>query len=78
MAGERGTDALATTLRTFFGLGGFAVHYNILDTKTLEAARKHPGDYPDLQVRLCGWNVLFSSLSDKEKDEFIARSKKEG
>lgn len=78
VAGERGTDALATTLRTFFGLGGFAVHYNILDTKTLEAARKRPGDYPDLQVRLCGWNVLFSSLSDKEKDEFIARSKKEG
>ena len=36
---------------------------------------EHPEDYPNLQVRLCGWNVLFSSLSDKEKDEFISRSK---
>lgn len=75
VAGENGLSALVTTLRTYLALGGFAVHYNVLDTKTLEAARERPGDYPNLQVRLCGWNVLFSSLSDKEKDEFIERSK---
>ena len=75
VVGENGLNALVTTLRTYLDLGGFAVHYNVLDTKTLEAARECPGDYPNLQVRLCGWNVLFSSLSDKEKDEFIERSK---
>ena len=75
VAGENGLSALVTTLRAYLDLGGFAVHYNVLDTKTLEAARERPGDYPNLQVRLCGWNVLFSSLSDKEKDEFIERSK---
>lgn len=76
--GENGLRALTTSLLTYLDLGGFAVHYNVLDTETLKRARLSPADYPDLQVRLCGWNVLFSSLSDKEKDEFIARSEHDG
>lgn len=71
--GQSGLHALVAGLRTYFELGGFAVHYNILDAQTLERAKACPEDYPNLQVRLCGWNVLFSSLSDREKDEFIAR-----
>ena len=74
--GDAGLKALTATLRTYFSLGGFAVHYNILDTETLKAAKAHPEKYPNLQVRLCGWNVLFSTLSEQEKDEFIARSSK--
>ena len=46
----------------------------MLDTEILKDAKENPEKYPNLQVRLCGWNVLFSSLSEKEKDEFIARS----
>lgn len=76
--GENGLRALTASLLTYFDLGGFAVHYNVLDTETLKKAKKTPQDYPNLQVRLCGWNVLFSSLSDKEKDEFIARSEHAG
>ena len=72
--GERGLDALVTSLDAYFALGGFAVHYNVLDTEILNDAKLHPEKYPNLQVRLCGWNVLFSTLSEKEKDEFIARS----
>ncbi len=74
--GENGIKALVASLKTYFELGGFAVHYNVLDTKILIDAKKNPEKYPTLQVRLCGWNVLFSSLSEKEKDEFIARSMK--
>ncbi len=77
VSGENGLKALCATLRAYFSLGGFAVHYNILDTKALEKAKKCPEAYPELQVRLCGWNVLFSSLSEREKDEFIARSRRE-
>ena len=72
--GKNGIKAMVSTLKTYFGLGGFAVHYNVLDTEVLKDARLKPEKYPNLQVRLCGWNVLFSSLSEKEKDEFIARS----
>ena len=72
--GEDGISALVSTLRTYFGMGGFGVHYNVLNTDLLRAAKSSPEDYPNLQVRLCGWNVLFANLSEKEKDEFIRRS----
>ena len=72
--GENGLNALVASLKTYFELGGFSVHYNVLDTEILKDAKQNPEKYPNLQVRLCGWNVLFSSLSEKEKDEFIARS----
>ena len=74
--GEAGLQALVGALKTYFELGGFAVHYNVLNTETLRDAKAHPEDYPNLQVRLCGWNVLFNTLSEKEKDEFIRRSEK--
>ena len=72
--GENGLNTLFSTLKTYFELGGFAVQYNVLDTEVLKDAKLNPEKYPNLQVRLCGWNVLFSSLSEKEKEEFIARS----
>ena len=72
--GQNGIKTLLATLLTYLERGGFAVQYNILDTEILKEAKLNPEKYPNLQVRLCGWNVLFSSLSDKEKDEFIARS----
>lgn len=75
--GENGINALFSTLKTYFARKGLAIHYNVLDTETLKKAKEDPAAYPNLQVRLCGWNVLFSSLSEKEKDEFIARSEKE-
>ena len=74
VAGENGLNAMNTALMTFFEMGGFGVHYNVLNTEVLKKAKEDPSAYPNLQVRLCGWNVLFSSLSEKEKDEFISRS----
>lgn len=75
--GKNGLLALTSTLKTYFERGGFAVHYNVMNTDVLKEAVTDPDKYPNLQVRLCGWNVLFSSLSNKEKAEFIARSEKE-
>lgn len=72
--GKNGINMLVSALKTYFEMGGFAVHYNILDTEVLKDAKVNPEKYPNLQVRLCGWNVLFSTLSEKEKDEFIMRS----
>ena len=55
-------------------MGGHQLQINAVNRDTLLDAQKNPEKYKGLQVRLCGWNVLFSTLSDKEKDEFIARS----
>lgn len=72
--GENGTNVLVATLETMLQVGAQTVHYNILDTETLRDAQVHPEKYPNLQVRMCGWNVLFTHLSKKSQDEFIARS----
>ena len=74
VCGENGIRALLSTLKTYFGRKGLAVHYNVLNTDTLRRAKEDPSAYPNLQVRLCGWNVLFNSLSEKEKDDFISRA----
>jgi len=72
--GENGTTVLLSTLQTYLEKGGFAIHYNVLDTDTLMDARLHPENYPNLQVRLCGWNVKFTELSPQAQEEFIRRS----
>lgn len=72
--GENGINSMVSTLLSYFELGGFAVHYNVLDAAVLKDAKLNPEKYPNLQVRLCGWNVLFTRLSEKEQNEFIARS----
>ncbi len=77
VVGEDGLEAMYSTLVTYMKLGGFAIHYNVLDASTLRAAMEKPEDYPNLQVRLCGWNVLFSNLSKEEQLEFIKRSSAE-
>lgn len=74
VAGENGLNAMLAALEAYFEMGGFAAYYNVLNQETLKAARENPELYPDLQVRLCGWNELFSSLKDYEKDEYIARA----
>ena len=74
--GKNGLNSLVSSLKTYFDLGGFAVHYNVLNGDILRKAKENPELYPNLQVRLCGWNVLFNSLSEREKNEFIARAEK--
>jgi len=72
--GEDGLSALTATLETYMRLGGMAIQYNVLDASVLRAAQRDPSLYPNLQVRLCGWNVLFSTLSRAEQDEFILQA----
>ena len=74
--GENGLEALYATLKTYLERGGFAIHYNILNADTLRAAQKRPEDYPNLQVRVCGWNMLFSRLPKHQQDEYITRSER--
>lgn len=74
--GENGLQALYATLKTYLARGGFAIHYNVLDGAILRAAQKQPEDYPNLQVRVCGWNMLFSRLPKHQQDEYITRSER--
>ena len=71
--GENGLNAMYATLKTYLDRGGFSVHYNVLNSETLRAAQKKPEDYPNLQVRVCGWNYLFNNLPKEQQDDYIAR-----
>ena len=63
---------IAGVLAAYFERGGQSIHLNCFDSSVLREAREHPERYPDLQVRVCGWNVLWRDLSRAEQDHFIA------
>lgn len=63
---------IATILATYFKNGGQCLHLNCFDSRLLREATAHPEKYPDLQVRVCGWNVRWADLSPQEKRHFIA------
>lgn len=54
--------------------GGQTMQFNIFNTQTLKDAQKHPEKYQNLQVRVCGWNVLWNNLSKKEQNAYITRA----
>ena len=54
--------------------GGHAMHINVFDADTLRDAQAHPEKYSDLQIRVCGWNVLWSNISKAEQDGFIRQA----
>lgn len=70
--GSDGIAAMKGIVKAYFELGGSAIHINVLDPEVLKKAKAHPEEYSTLQVRLCGWNVYFTELSEREQDEFIA------
>ena len=74
VAGREGLSAMTGLARTFMKKGGIAVQFNVLSADTLRRAQAHPEQYPTLQVRLCGWNVLFANLNKEEQDDLIAQA----
>lgn len=61
-------------LDTYMKNGGQSLQFNIFDTETLREAQANPEKYKNLQVRVCGWNVLWNNLSRAEQDACIKRA----
>ncbi len=72
--GAHGLDALVGLMRSYFAQGGFGIQFNIFDVRTLREAQQHPERHPNLQVRVCGWNVHFVNLSEAEQNMFIEQA----
>ena len=53
------------------------MQFNVLDPETLEEARRRPGLYPGLVVRVAGYCAYFDDLPDSVKSEIIARTRLE-
>lgn len=72
--GDDGLEAMYALLITFLKRGGHAMHINVFDAETLRKAQKEPEKYRDLQIRVCGWNVLWNNISKEEQDGFIRQA----
>ena len=64
---------MRSLIKTYMRGGGMSIQFNVLDVETLRDAQAHPDKYPGLQIRVCGWNVLWNNLSKAEQDAYIAR-----
>ncbi len=72
--GEDGLEAMYGLLMTFVNRGGHALHINVFDADTLRDAQANPDKYRDLQIRVCGWNVLWNNINKEEQDGFIRQA----
>ncbi len=65
---------LATLMQTYFAAGGMELQINIVDAKTLRAAREAPKEYADLVVRVAGFSAYFVELSKAGQADLISRT----
>ncbi len=72
--GETGLEAMYAILMTFVARGGHAVHINVFNSEMLREAQMTPEKYSDLQIRVCGWNVLWNNINKTEQDGFIRQA----
>lgn len=72
--GEDGLEALYSVLTTYQKKGGHSIHFNIFSPELLKDAQAHPENYKNLQVRVCGWNILWNNMDKKEQDAYIQRA----
>ena len=78
LQGEGGAERLVALMRSFFDSGGMQLQCNVLDPEILEDARRHPGKYPGLVVRVAGYCAYFDDLPDAAKEEIISRWRRAG
>ena len=65
---------LVSLIRTFIAHGGSGIQFYIFDASVLRNAQVPPEKYPNLQVRVCGWNVRFPDLTPEAQDTFIRQA----
>jgi pyruvate formate-lyase/glycerol dehydratase family glycyl radical enzyme len=68
------TSDLVSLMRAYFEKMGFQVQFNMVDSEVLREAQKIPDQYRDLVVRISGYSVIFTGLSDTAQDEIINRA----
>ena len=67
-------EKFLTFIKSSVKVGFFQMQFNVLDSKQLIEAKKHPEKYPQLIVRVWGFSAYFNDLSDDYKDLLISRA----
>jgi len=74
LADEKGVDALAHLVRSYFKMDGHHMQFNVVKADMLREAQGTPDAYRDLIVRVAGYSDYFCDLSRELQDEIIART----
>ncbi len=74
VAGESGLKKFMDYTTTAMKLGLDMIQYNVIDGITLRDAQKHPEKYPNLIVRVSGYNANFVELDKFVQDAVIERT----
>ena len=67
-------EKFLSLIKTYFGLGGHHIQFNIVDGETLKKAQQHPDEFRSLIVRVAGYSAFFGELTREVQDEIIRRT----
>ncbi|MCX7013073.1 MAG: formate C-acetyltransferase/glycerol dehydratase family glycyl radical enzyme, partial [Candidatus Sumerlaeota bacterium] len=71
---EAGIVKTAQLARTYFGMGGHHMQFNVIDTARLRDAQERPERHRDLIVRVAGYSDYFVNLNPNLQNEIIRRT----
>jgi len=74
LEGEDGFTVFESLLKYYIDNNGMSLQFNVFNADTLRDAQNHPEKYRNLQVRVCGWNVLWNNMSKEEQNAYIKRA----
>ena len=69
-----GVKKVASLVRYFIRRGGHQIQLNSVNREMLLDAKKNPGRYRNLIVRIWGWSAYFTELDREFQDHVIARN----
>ena len=72
--GEESIRKLTALIRSYFKMDGHHIQFNVVSSKTLRDAQKHPEKYRDLIVRVAGYSDYFNDLGEDLQNEIIHRT----
>lgn len=71
---KNNTNKMITFLRGAIAQGVYQLQINVVDSRTLIEAQKHPESFPDLVVRVWGFSAYFIDLPKEYQDVLINRT----
>ncbi len=71
---KTGKEKLKALIKTYFGLGGMEMQFNIVSADVLRKAQEKPEDYRDLVVRIAGFSAYFVEMYKASQDDIIKRT----